>query len=384
MQVQNNYKVEWTRRGAKRRVHRGGGRVQRRSRHGLPHRQRREALLHPLLTTTALPHYEFTQSDEIELAYCILHPQEPGQRIPGRDPAAVRAGRPVLLTRNLLYHRAHARQGAGSSAWAGAKRFAAMVQNNRDMRRYTALGRPPAGMAGAAAVSGRAVRALLDALYPDIACPLCGRGGRCAPSGRRLCGPARARCASAPPPVHTEPLDGLAAAYFYEGPAREAVLRLKYGGATYLADFFAAGWTCRRTGRSTASCRCRCTGRGCCGAATIRARCSPAPWRSGIPACPCAPMCCARARRTRSQTSLSAAQRKKNLRGAFAASPLVEGLSVLLVDDVATTRATLGACARGRSSGRGAKRVYACLRLRGDRMTRPPQPGCCARHLYLR
>ena len=33
---------------AKRRVHRGGGRVQRRSRHGLPHRQRREGLLHPL------------------------------------------------------------------------------------------------------------------------------------------------------------------------------------------------------------------------------------------------------------------------------------------------------------------------------------------------
>ena len=65
-----------------------------------------------------------------------------------------------------------------------------------------------------------------------------------------------------------------------------------------------------------------------------------------------------RARRTRSQTSLSAAQRKKNLRGAFAASPLVEGLSVLLVDDVATTRATLGACARALKR-RGAKRVYA-------------------------
>ena len=206
-------------------------------------------------------------------------------------------------------------------------------------------------------MSGRAVRALLDALYPDIACPLCGREG----VARRPDG-ACADCASAlrlcPAPVHTEPLDGLAAAYFYEGPAREAVLRLKYGGATYLADFFAAGldlpadweidcivpvplhWTrLLRRGYNQSEMLAR----------ALAQRYPGLPVRTDV---------LRRARRTRSQTSLSAAQRKKNLRGAFAAFPLVEGLSVLLVDDVATTRATLGACARALKR-RGAKRVYA-------------------------
>lgn len=72
-----------------------------------------------------------------------------------------------------------------------------------------------------------------------------------------------------------------------------------------------------------------------------------------------APAALKRERETRSQVGLSANERAINVRDAFSATQAkVDGKSVLVVDDVATTGATLNACARALQKG-GAREVYA-------------------------
>ncbi len=66
-----------------------------------------------------------------------------------------------------------------------------------------------------------------------------------------------------------------------------------------------------------------------------------------------------RSRHTRSQVGLSAGQRRENVSGAFSANPhQVAGKSILLVDDVATTGATLDSASQALIAA-GAKKVYA-------------------------
>jgi ComF family protein len=71
-----------------------------------------------------------------------------------------------------------------------------------------------------------------------------------------------------------------------------------------------------------------------------------------------APKALVRARETRSQVGLTAAQRKQNMQDAFRAHSSIRGKSVLLLDDVATTSATLSSAARSLRQG-GASRVLA-------------------------
>jgi ComF family protein len=71
------------------------------------------------------------------------------------------------------------------------------------------------------------------------------------------------------------------------------------------------------------------------------------------------PRALARSRDTMSQVGLTAAERKENVSGAFQAdAALVSGTSVLLIDDVATTGATLSASADALLDA-GARSIYA-------------------------
>ena len=66
-----------------------------------------------------------------------------------------------------------------------------------------------------------------------------------------------------------------------------------------------------------------------------------------------------RSRHTQAQVGLSGAVRRKNVLGAFMAQPrLVSGKTVLLVDDITTTGATIGSASASLIQA-GATRVYA-------------------------
>ncbi len=72
----------------------------------------------------------------------------------------------------------------------------------------------------------------------------------------------------------------------------------------------------------------------------------------------CDPTLLARRGESATQSTLPKRQRAGNVRGAFTASTLVKGTSILLVDDISTTGETIRACASALSEA-GASRVCA-------------------------
>ena len=80
---------------------------------------------------------------------------------------------------------------------------------------------------------------------------------------------------------------------------------------------------------------------------------------------PVRPRWLSRVRATQPQSDLGAAQRRANVRGAFAAAAAVAGRHVILVDDVLTTGATAAECARAlRAAGATRVGVLAVARVR--------------------
>lgn len=217
----------------------------------------------------------------------------------------------------------------------------------------------------------------LDLIFP----PHC---GGCGQAGQRFCAACRAslsyllvpvceRCGYPLPPVEADggrcvpcrrqpdsALTGVRSVAFFEGPLQQAIHCLKYKRDIILADALAGmlreAWQVynlpgdlvipvplsserlRERGYNQAGWLAR-------GFAEL----------AGLPY---APSGAVRLRHTVSQVGLSARQRRDNVAGAFAGkSNVVAGRSVILVDDVYTTGATLTACAEGLRSA-GAARVW--------------------------
>lgn len=199
----------------------------------------------------------------------------------------------------------------------------------------------------------------LDSLYPrGLTCDLCGRDARLAAEGPEafLCAACLALLRPAPGLACPLGLDGAAAGLSYTPEAARMLHRFKYRQAPYLADTFAAFLPLPATavdrilavplypGRERQ--------RGYNQSALL-AQCLAQ--KAGIPL---DDTLLFRTKDTPSQTTLDHGARARNVRGAFRASEKAAGLSLLLVDDVFTTGATLSECGRTLKAA-GALRVYA-------------------------
>ncbi len=136
MQMQNDYKVEWTRRGQSGEVVEGTGAFN--GDLGTVYRIDPAARrLSVLFDDDRLATYDFSQVDTLSLAYCISIHKSQGSEFPiVLLPLA--GGTPLLLTRNLLYT-AITRAKSQVCCIGRRETIRAMVDNNRSTRRYTSL-----------------------------------------------------------------------------------------------------------------------------------------------------------------------------------------------------------------------------------------------------
>ncbi|MBQ7113473.1 MAG: ComF family protein [Clostridia bacterium] len=198
---------------------------------------------------------------------------------------------------------------------------------------------------------------LLTLLYPEhVACILCGEEavinetGLCTACERSLC-----RCDDPTPLRHAS---GFTAGLLFEGAVMEGVHRLKYGDARFVAPLLASYIEIPPEWEIDAIVPIplhwlRLWKRGYNQSALIASALSE---RIGVPV---EETLLRRSRYTKTQTAFGAAQRAKNIRGAFTASSAAKGRRILLLDDVRTTGATLDSAAEALLH-MGAEAVYAC------------------------
>lgn len=190
----------------------------------------------------------------------------------------------------------------------------------------------------------------LKPLEPPF-CPRCGR-----PGWGMVC----PECQMLP----TDALDARCSGYFYDGTARKLVRALKYQGIAHAAEALADGMAnVLPDGAFDALVpvplhRSRQRVRGFNQAMLLSTALSK---RTGLPVLEAVK----RLRRTTTQTRLSRDMRAQNVAGAFEVHADVQGLSLLLIDDVLTTGATALACA-GALKASGAARVVLWTAARAD------------------
>ena len=197
---------------------------------------------------------------------------------------------------------------------------------------------------------------ILNLLYPEITCVLCG-SERVQEKRYCMCTDCYERLPALMETVGEFPFCPVFSAFRYAGGMKKLLHQFKYDNCRYLAPYVGAflydglqksGFTAdvltpvplypakeRRRGYNQS-----------------RLLCEELSRYSGLPA----ENCLIRVRNTPSQTNLKEAERRENVRGAFRAKAM-NGRRVLLIDDVITTGSTAGECVQALYA-QGAEAVY--------------------------
>ncbi len=201
---------------------------------------------------------------------------------------------------------------------------------------------------------------LLDWIFPQhVTCFLCGKEART--DARGLCAACAEKLVFADEQPCPAALDGYSAGVLLDAATEDAIHRMKYDDARYLAPFFASlivvpeSWSVEAIVPVPLH-RKKLRQRGYNQSTMIAEELSK---RLGFPVEE--DLLC-RVRDTGTQTRLDASGRIKNVTGAFEASPRAKGKNILLVDDVRTTGATVSECALALRKA-GARNIYGVTAL---------------------